>query len=111
FFSLQLLSIQNLDMRPHESIHYIAGFEKQLVDMFSQMAVRFNINIIGGSHPARRGDEVRNVCHIFLRDGSIYRQEKIHPTPNEKYWWNITGGDRVSMIPTDCGPIGVLVCY
>ncbi len=37
--------------------------------------------------------------------------EKIHPTPNERYWWNISGGSRVSSIMTDCGPIGVMICY
>ncbi|HBM73831.1 MAG TPA: carbon-nitrogen hydrolase, partial [Erythrobacter sp.] len=36
---------------------------------------------------------------------------KIHPTPNERYWWNIKGGDKVEVIQTDCGPIGVQICY
>src|SRR5690606_17915391 len=36
---------------------------------------------------------------------------KIHPTPNEKFWWNIKGGDELSVINTDCGPVGVLICY
>ncbi len=73
--------------------------------------MRYNINIIGGSTPALRGDSVRNVCHVFLRDGTMATQEKIHPTPNERYWWNITGGDELTLIDTDCGPIGVLICY
>ena len=54
---------------------------------------------------------VRNVAYVFLRDGQVFSQPKIHPTPNEAYWWNITGGSRVTAIETDCGPIGVLVCY
>ncbi|MCB1148601.1 MAG: carbon-nitrogen hydrolase, partial [Chlamydiia bacterium] len=41
----------------------------------------------------------------------IYEQPKIHPTPDERYWWNISGGDELNAIPTDCGSIGVLICY
>ena len=48
---------------------------------------------------------------MFLRDGSVHPREKIHPTPNEVYWWNIEGGSVLNAIETDCGPIGVLICY
>ena len=76
------------------------------------MAVRYNINIIGGSHPTRMEDgDIHNVAYVFLRDGTVHAQEKIHPTPNERFWWNIKGGDTIGAIDTDCGPIGVLVCY
>jgi predicted amidohydrolase len=76
------------------------------------MALSYNINIIGGSHPTREEDgDVQNVAFVCLRDGSVHAQEKIHPTPNERYWWNIKGGNRIDAIQTDCGPIGVLICY
>ncbi|PZT90325.1 MAG: carbon-nitrogen hydrolase [Citromicrobium sp.] len=78
----------------------------------SEMAMRYNINIIAGSHPTRMDDgDIHNVAYVCLRDGSIHEQEKIHPTPNERYWWNIKGGDKVEVIQTDCGPIGVQICY
>ena len=38
-------------------------------------------------------------------------QEKLHPTPAERRWWNIKGGEGATIIPTDCGPIGVMICY
>jgi predicted amidohydrolase len=73
--------------------------------------VRYNINIIGGSHPTRDEDgDVENICYVCLRDGSIHAQAKIHPTPNEVYWWNIEGGQPIRSM-TDCGPIGVMICY
>ena len=110
-FTLQLLSIENEPIRPDEAIRQVAGYEDRINDFFMDAAVRYNINIIGGSTPGIRGGEVRNVSHVYLRDGRMESQEKIHPTPNERYWWNITGGDELVMIDTDCGPIGVLVCY
>ncbi len=39
------------------------------------------------------------------------RRRRSTPRPNEAYWWNIKGGDSIDAIPTDCGPIGVLICY
>ena len=54
---------------------------------------------------------VENICYVCLRDGEVHEQAKIHPTPNEVYWWNIEGGYELAAIKTDCGPIGVLICY
>ena len=111
-FTMQLLSIENEPMSPHESIEKLTSYTNDLKDMFGDIALKYNVNIIAGSHPVRVSEsEIHNTAFICLRDGSIYEQAKIHVTPNEKYWWNITGGDTISAIETDCGPIGVLICY
>jgi predicted amidohydrolase len=95
-----------------EAIERLSDYTPRIRQRLSEMALAFNINIIGGSHPTRMPDgDIHNVAYVCLRDGSIHAQEKIHPTPNEAYWWNIKGGDSIDAIPTDCGPIGVLICY
>jgi predicted amidohydrolase len=48
---------------------------------------------------------------VCLRDGSVHARRKIHPTPSERYWWNIKGGHDVDVVQTDCGPIAVQICY
>ena len=48
---------------------------------------------------------------MCLRDGSLHEREKLHPTPSERNVWNITGGDSAATVQTDCGPIGVMICY
>ncbi len=111
-FPLQLLSIEKKKHTPSEAIAALTRWTPQFKEQMNDLAVRYNINIIGGSHPTRKEHgEVMNVSYVFLRDGSIHEQEKIHPTPNERFWWNIKGGDTVRAIMTDCGPIGVLICY
>ncbi|MBX7197868.1 MAG: GNAT family N-acetyltransferase [Rhodospirillaceae bacterium] len=111
-FTLQLLSSIPERLSAEQSIAALTEFTPQFKDALATLAVRYNINIVGGSHPSRNDDGgIRNVSYVFLRDGSIYTQTKLHPTPNERYWWNIQGGTRLSAIPTDCGPIGVLICY
>ena len=111
-FTLMLLSAQEKELSPMEAIEALSDYTPRIRKALSEMALNYNINIIGGSHPTRMDDgDIHNVAYVCLRDGSIHAQEKIHPTPNEAYWWNIKGGDSIDAIPTDCGPIGVLICY
>jgi predicted amidohydrolase/ribosomal protein S18 acetylase RimI-like enzyme len=111
-FTLQLLAYEKAKLSPAEAIDRLTDHTPKLTAELSRMALRYNVNIIGGSHPTRTDDgDIQNVAYVCLRDGSIHQQEKIHPTPNERYWWNIKGGDRIDAIQTDCGPIGVLICY
>ena len=111
-FTLSLLSFEKNELSPLEAIETLSAYTARIRDALQAMAMKYNINIIGGSHPTRAADgDIQNVAFICLRDGAIHEQEKIHPTPNERYWWNVKGGDQIDVIQTDRGPIGVLICY
>ncbi len=111
-FTLQLLSVANEPLSPADSLRTLTQYTEQFRDMLKRLAVAYNINIIGGSHPTYVEDgDIHNVCYVALRDGSLHTQEKLHPTPNERYWWKIAGGEQAAAILTDCGPIGVMICY
>jgi predicted amidohydrolase/ribosomal protein S18 acetylase RimI-like enzyme len=111
-FTLPLLSFADQELSPGAAIEALSSYTPKIRKALSKMALEYNINIIGGSHPTRMEDgDIHNVAYVCLRDGAIHEQEKIHPTPNEDYWWNIKGGDSIDAIQTDCGPIGVLICY
>ena len=111
-FTLQLLSIEDQQLTPSQSIEALTKHTPRFKEELRDMALRYNINIIGGSHPTLMPNgRVENIAYIFLRDGRVYEQPKIHPTPNEVYWWNIEGGSTLNAIDTDCGPVGVLICY
>ena len=110
--TLQLLSIENIELSPVEAIHKLSHYTPHVQELFSRLAVSYNINIIGGTHPTIQSNgDIHNVCYVCLRDGSMYEREKLHPTPSERTVWNITGGDSAATIQTDCGPIGVMICY
>jgi len=110
--TLQLLSYEKGVKSPADAIDRLTEHSEELVSELARMALSYNINIIGGSHLTRTDNgDIHNVTYVCLRDGSIHAQEKIHPTPNERYWWRIKGGDSIDVIQTDCGPIGVLICY
>ncbi len=110
--TIPLLSIEPKRLSPYESIQKITAYTDRFVNLMQDLAVSYNINIIGGSHPTRvASGDIENHAYVFLRSGAVYSQPKIHPTPNERHWWNIKGGDGAAVIPTDCGPIGVMICY
>lgn len=110
--TIPLLSMDKKHLSPEQGIAEITKYTDEYVAFMQKLAVSYNINIIGGSHPTRMSPEViENHAYVFLRDGAVHTQPKLHPTPNERYWWNIKGGNTLKSIQTDCGPIGVLICY
>jgi predicted amidohydrolase/ribosomal protein S18 acetylase RimI-like enzyme len=112
FVTMPLLSIENKKLSPMQSLERLNEYTEEYVAFMNEASMKYNINIIGGTHLLKDSDgHFVNVCHIFLRDGSIHRQGKIHPTPSEKDWWDIKGADTLEVINTDRGAIGVLVCY
>lgn len=112
FVTMSLLSIVNKKLDPIASLETLGQYTEPFQRFLSEAAVKFNINIIGGTHIHRdKEGRMKNTCFVFLRDGSVHRQEKLHPTPNEREWWDVQGGDSLSVINTDRGPIGILICY
>jgi len=111
-FTLALLSAEKHKPNYAEAMRALSKYTEPFIEALQQMAVSYNINIIGGSHPMTdEQDDLKNVCHVFLRNGAVHEQYKIHPTPNERRWWTMKGGDELEVIQTDCGPVGVLLCY
>ena len=111
-FTLQLLSCEAEELPPDRAIQRASEHTDEIVERLRQMALSRAINIVAGTHATVTEDgDIQNVCHMFLRDGSVHVQEKLHPTPDEKTYWNIKGGDAPSVIETDCGPVGIAICY
>lgn len=111
-FTLMLLSCEAEELPPEQAIHRASEHTATFTERLRQMAIARAINIVAGSHATRMEDgDIHNVSYVFLRDGSVHAQEKIHPTPDERSSWDIIGGEAVDVIETDCGPIGVLICY
>jgi predicted amidohydrolase len=112
FFALQLLSAEAQTLAPMDAVDTLTRHHACLKQTLQNMALQYHINIIAGSLPLRvDAGHVENICHIFLRDGSIHTQTKLHPTPSEVDTWNVRGGNQLTAITTDCGRIGVLICY
>ena len=99
------------EIKESEAIRKLAGYTEEIVSRFSQLAVSYNINIITGSMPEIVNDKLRNVGYLCHRDGRLDRFEKIHITPDEERVWGMEGGEILRSFDTDCGKIGILICY
>lgn len=109
-FNAPLMAPYN-DRSMADAIRELAGFTEELTNEFSRLAVAYNINIITGSMPELVDGRLYNVGYLCRRDGSRERYEKIHITPNEAAAWGMTGGTQLNTFDTDCGRIGILICY
>jgi predicted amidohydrolase len=110
YFNAPLMSEFNHLSEP-EAIRRLARYTPQLRDKMKSLAIQYNINIISGSMPELEDDVLKNVGFLCKRDGGHEKFEKIHVTPDEKKVWGLTGGDIIRTMDTDCGKIGVLICY
>ncbi|WP_414812133.1 GNAT family N-acetyltransferase [Paenibacillus algorifonticola] len=104
--TMQLLSFLD-DRSPSLAVRKLTTFTAEYVELFTELAVKYNVNIIGGSHFVERNNRIYNVGHLFRRDGTIEQQYKLHISPNERKWWGINGGDRLEVFDTDCGKISI----
>lgn len=110
-FTTQLMSFLDEPI-PSIAVRKMTDYTEPYIELFTDLAVRYNINIIGGSHFVMEEDEeIYNIAYLFRRDGSIEKQYKIHITPNERKWWGISAGDAVRVFDTDCGKIAIQICY
>ena len=84
-------------------------FTPRYLDFFTRMAMKYNVNIVGGSHLTVENDRLYNIAFLFRRDGSVEKQYKLHISPSEAKWWGPSAGDEVRVFDTDRGKIAILI--
>lgn len=109
-FNAPLMAAFN-DHTEAEAIRFLAEHTLPIRDFLVKAAVKFNVNVVSGSMPLLEDGVLYNVGFLCRRDGTWERYEKIHITPNERHAWGIKGGKQVRVFDTDCGKVGVLICY
>ena len=110
FFNAPLMA-ENNHLSESDAIRELAKYTDTIVQRFSALAISYNINIISGSMPEIKNDDLLNVGYLCHRNGTIDRYEKLHITPNESKVWGMVGGSELKVFNTDCGKIGILICY
>lgn len=106
----QLLSFMH-EKDPALAVRRVAQYTPQYLDLFADLAVRYNINIVGGTHYTLEGEDLYNIAYLFQRSGHIDRQYKLHVTPDERLWWGVQGGQEVQVFDTDRGRVAIQICY
>jgi predicted amidohydrolase/GNAT superfamily N-acetyltransferase len=99
------------DMSEAEAMRALAKYTPDFKSRFSDLAIRYNVNIITGSVPSLEDGTLKNIGYLCQRNGVVDQYEKIHITPDESKFWGIRGGDSLKVFDTDAGKIGILICY
>ncbi|CAN5413446.1 bifunctional GNAT family N-acetyltransferase/carbon-nitrogen hydrolase family protein [soil metagenome] len=110
FFNAPLMAENNHLSEP-DAIRELAKHTENIIKKFSELSISYNINIITGSMPEMVDNKLLNAGYLCRRDGTLERYEKLHVTPDEAKVWGMQGGSSLKSFDTDCGKIGVLICY
>jgi predicted amidohydrolase/GNAT superfamily N-acetyltransferase len=111
----QLMSF--IDVKtPLEAIRRLTEHTEAVDGLFVELAREFQVSIVGGSHPMEVGmpsgsSRIENVATLYLPNGTLHRQPKIHITPNERASWGIEGGHTLEVFDTPKARVGILICY
>lgn len=110
FFNAPLMGLEAHD-NSVDAIRFLATYTETISQEISKLAVSYNINVVAGSMPLVKDNELYNVAYLCRRDGTVEEQYKLHPTPHEKRAWIMQGGNRLKLFDTDFGKVGILICY
>ena len=110
FFNAPLMAKYN-HLSEADAIRKLAEHTPKFKEKFSKLAISYNINIITGSMPELVDGILYNVGFLCKRDGTVERYAKIHVTPDEEKVWGLKGSNEIKTFDTDCGKIGILICY
>jgi predicted amidohydrolase/ribosomal protein S18 acetylase RimI-like enzyme len=111
-FTVQLFSmLDTKKLSPVDAIVQLAGMTDRYREMFTRMAKRTGLYIVGGSHPVHAEGGIRNVGHLFTPTGNVYTQDKLHITPDERREYGIQAGEGLRVFETGHARVGILVCY
>ena len=94
-----------------QSIRELAKYSDAIREKCIEFAITYNINIISGSMPCIVDGKLHNSGFLCRRDGSWERYDKVHLTPAETRNWAMKGGESIKVFDTDCGKIGIIICY
>ncbi|AZA83036.1 carbon-nitrogen hydrolase [Chryseobacterium lactis] len=111
-FNTPLLAPFN-NLSERDSMIELAKLTEEIKKKISELAISYNVNIISGSMPVFDNDtsDLYNVSYLLHRDGRVDEYRKIHITPNEKRYYGMKGGNEIKVFDTDCGKIGLVICY
>jgi predicted amidohydrolase/GNAT superfamily N-acetyltransferase len=112
YFSYQLISCCGAEGgRMKETALKLAGFTERYVQMLRGMAMKYNIYIVGGSHPSLREGKLYNTAYLFTPSGFVHTQDKLHITPSERNESNIEPGVGLRVFNTPLARIAIQICY
>lgn len=107
-FTTQLLTFLK-PKRPALAMRELAAYTQKYLDLFSTLAIKHNVNIIGGTQFTLENEKLYIVSYFFRRDGTMEKQYKLQVSPDEKRWWGIEAGQTQEVFESDRGKIAIQI--
>lgn len=104
----QLLTMSD-EAQPADAMRELSDFTKHYLEIFSGLAVKYSVNIIGGSHFTVEDNSLFNIAYLFRRDGTIGYQHKLNITQEERHWWGVVAGNKIEVFETDRAKIAIQI--
>ena len=111
FITTQLATLRDEGHPQGFSVRELTAFTDAYEELFSSLAERHHLYIVGGTHIIRQGEKWYNCAHLFYPDGRVARQAKLHLTPVEKEPWGLSPGETLNLFDTPWGKVALLICY
>lgn len=113
YFTVQLLTLGNLERPIEEQVRNLAGQVPQYIDLMCGLARKHGLYVLGGSIPVQDDGDSRlfNDSFFFSPKGDIGVQGKLHMTRFEAEDWKVQPRERLRVFDTELGRIGVAICY
>jgi predicted amidohydrolase len=109
-FTTQLLSfLDTTDL--YAAVRNLSDYTERYIALFCELAARWGVHIIGGSHPTITDGRLMNTAYLFTPEGKVFTQDKIHLTRWEKEKWKGDPGHDLRVFDTPHGRIAILICY
>lgn len=93
----------------------VAEHMPRLTALYTDLAARFDVYILGASGPVKTQAEGRDIwvnrAHMIAPNGKIHHQDKQIMTPWEVAPWGIQGHGPLTLFESRFGRVAVLICY
>ena len=109
-FTTQLLSFMDTS-NLRAAVRKMNDYTERYVALFTELAGKWGVHIIGGSHPTITDGKLLNTAYLFTPEGKVFTQDKIHLTRWEKEKWKGDSGHQLKVFDTPFGRISILICY
>jgi predicted amidohydrolase len=95
---------------PNHEINKIPGYERQYIELFTNLSKEKNQFIIAGSHMTIVNGKLYNIGHLFCPDGQIFKHSKTHLMPAEVKM-GFTHGTNLKIFETEKVKVALGICY
>lgn len=113
YFTLQLLTLQDLSQPLIQQIRSLAKQGPDYLKLMSELAQEHSMYICGGSIPFYEEDTgcLYNQSYLFAPSGEYDFQGKLHLTRWEAEDWQVCKRDRLRIFNTEIGKLAIAICY